>query len=234
MAALGTYQTTLFAQGRPAVVADAVVQRITLDECSWVDVSRNWMSGADQLLETLAAGLEWRGGRRPMYGRLVDEPRLHARMDDDDPEQAELIGAMRAWLEARYGGQINNNFVNYYRDGNDSVAWHADRVGLHQIDPIVAICSLGGPRRFALRPMARQTMAGQTSAGLAKAGGESLRLTLGSGDLLVMGGACQHAWEHCVPKMAQAAPRMSLTLRHVDDGPGSGVGDDWWYGPAPG
>lgn len=217
MAALGTYQTTLFAQGRPAVVADAAVQRITLDENSWVDVSRNWMCGADHLLETLAAGLEWRGGRRPMYGRLVDEPRLHARLDLDDPMQAGLVDAMRAWLEARYGGAINNNFVNYYRDGNDSVAWHADRIGLHQIDPIVAICSLGGPRRFALRPMG---------------GGEAVRLTLGSGDLLVMGGACQHAWEHCVPKMAHAAPRMSLTLRHVDDGPGLGVGDDWWYGPA--
>jgi alkylated DNA repair dioxygenase AlkB len=218
MAALGTYQTTLFAQGRPAVVADAAVQRITLDEFSWVDLSRNWMTGADALLETLAAELEWRGGRRPMYGRLVEEPRLHARMDDDDPEQAELIGAMRAWLEARYGGEINNNFVNYYRDGNDSVAWHADRIGIRQVDPIVAICSLGGPRRFGLRPIG---------------GGESVRLTLGSGDLLVMGGACQHGWEHCVPKMASAAPRMSLTLRHVDDGPGTGSSQDWWYRRGP-
>ena len=210
MAALGTYQTTLFAQGRPAVVVGAAVQRITLDEVSWVDLSRHWMQGADLLLEQLANGLQWRGGRRPMYGRLVDEPRLHGRLDLDDPEQAGLVDAMRAWLEARYGGKVNNNFVNYYRDGNDSVAWHSDRIGLEQVDPIVAICSLGGPRRFGLRPMG---------------GGESVRLTLGSGDLLVMGGACQHGWEHCVPKMAHAAPRMSLTLRHVDDGPG----DDWWY-----
>ncbi|MEZ5244332.1 MAG: alpha-ketoglutarate-dependent dioxygenase AlkB [Acidimicrobiales bacterium] len=209
MAALGSYQTTLFAQGRPAVVADAAVQRITLDECSWVDVSRNWMDGADQLLEKLADDLEWRGGRRPMYGRLVDEPRLHGRLDLDDPEQATLVDAMRSWLESRYDGEINHNFVNYYRDGNDSVAWHADRIGLLQIDPIVAICSLGGPRRFGLRRMG---------------GGESVRLTLGSGDLLVMGGACQHAWEHCVPKMAHAAPRMSLTFRHIDDNGGEIVG----------
>jgi len=210
MAALGTYQTTLFALGQPAVVADAAVQRIRLDELSWVDISRNWMSGADQLLEKLATELEWRGGRRPMYGRLVEEPRLHGRLNLDDPEQGALVDAMKAWLEARYGGEINNNFVNYYRDGHDSVAWHADRIGLHQVDPVVAICSLGGVRRFSLRPMG---------------GGESVRLTLGSGDLLVMGGACQHDWEHCVPKMASAEPRMSLTLRHVNDGPG----EDWWY-----
>jgi alkylated DNA repair dioxygenase AlkB len=204
MAALGTYQTTLFAQGQPAVVADAAVQRINLDEFSWIDLSRNWMSGADQLLEKLAAELVWRGNRRPMYGRLVEEPRLHGRLDLDDPEQAALVVAMKAWLEARYGGEINSNFVNYYRDGNDSVAWHADRIGLQQVDSVVAICSLGGARRFSLRPMG---------------GGESVRLTLGSGDLLVMGGACQHGWEHCVKPQVHADPRMSLSFRHVEDNP---------------
>ncbi len=202
MAALGTYQTTLFAQGQPAVVADAAVHRITLDEFSWVDLSRNWLQGADLLLEKLATDLPWRGGRRPMYGRVVEEPRLHARLDLDDPEQAALVDAMQAWLEARYGGEINHNFVNYYSDGNDSVAWHADRIGLHQVDPIVALCSLGGPRRFGLRPMG---------------GGESVHLTLGSGDLIVMGGACQHGWEHCVKPQVHANPRMSLTFRHIED-----------------
>ena len=34
-----------------------------------------------------------------------------------------------------------------------------------------------------------------------------------------MGGACQHAWEHAVPKMASAPPRMSLSYRHVVDRP---------------
>ena len=210
MTALGTYQTTLFAQGEPAVVADAVVHRIVLDELSWVDVGRNWLDGADGLLGRLATEIEWRGGIRPMYGRLVEEPRLHGCLDLAQPPIAALVDDMTAWLERRYGEGINANFVNYYRDGTDSVAWHADRIGLHQVDPIVAICSLGGPRRFGLRPMG---------------GGGSVRLTLGSGDLLVMGGACQHGWEHCVPKMAHAAPRMSITLRHVDDR----FGEDWWY-----
>lgn len=201
---LGPYQTTLFAQGRPAVVADAAVQRIPLDECSWVDLSRNWLRGADPLLERLADEIPWRGGRRPMYGRLVEEPRLHGRIDHGIPEHRALLDSMTDWLERRYGGEISPDFVNYYRDGDDSVAWHADRIGHRRIDPIVAICSLGGPRRFGLRP---------------KGGGEALRLTLGSGDLLVMGGACQHRWEHRVPKMAAAAPRMSITMRHIADGP---------------
>ena len=38
---------------------------------------------------------------------------------------------------------------------------------------------------------------------------------LGQGDLLVMGGACQHQWEHAVPKVARTAgPRLSIMFRH--------------------
>jgi alkylated DNA repair dioxygenase AlkB len=28
-----------------------------------------------------------------------------------------------------------------------------------------------------------------------------------------MGGAIQHDWEHCVPKVAAAGPRISITFR---------------------
>ena len=214
MAALGTYQTTLFAQGDPAVVAGAAVHRIPLDDHSWVDLGRGWLDGADELLVRLAAQLAWKGGRRPMYGALVEEPRLHSSPDLFDPTTPEVIREMAVALDERYDEGLDATFVNYYRTGADSVAWHADRVGRHQIDPIVAVVSLGGPRRFHLRPMG---------------GGESAKLVLGSGDLLVMGGACQHTWEHSVPKMASAPPRMSVTLRraaHIDD-------DQWWHHTEP-
>jgi len=79
------------------------------------------------------------------------------------------------------------------------VAWHSDRIGINPDDSLVAIVSLGGPRRFLLRP---------------KGGGRSRAFTLASGDLLVMGGACQRSWEHSVPKTATASPRMSVTFRH--------------------
>ena len=37
---------------------------------------------------------------------------------------------------------------------------------------------------------------------------------LGEGDLFVMGGSCQHDWEHCVRKVAAAGPRLSIMFRH--------------------
>jgi alkylated DNA repair dioxygenase AlkB len=72
---------------------------------------------------------------------------------------------------------------------------------------------VGEPRRFLLRPKAKGT------------GRAAQRLLLGRGELLVTGGATQRAWEHSVPKVASAGPRMSLTFRHgllpLSGGPGT-------------
>ena len=65
--------------------------------------------------------------------------------------------------------------------------------------PTVAIVSTGQPRPFHLRP---------------RGGGASRSWQLGHGDLFVMGGSCQHDWEHCVPKIAAAGPRLSIMFRH--------------------
>ena len=46
-------------------------------------------------------------------------------------------------------------------------------------------------------------------------GGPSIGYDLGRGDLLVMGGTCQRTWDHAVPKVARAGPRISLTFRPV-------------------
>jgi alkylated DNA repair dioxygenase AlkB len=180
------------------------IERTVLDPCCWVDVARDWLLGGDDLLIELLDRLPWQGGTRLMYGKIMDEPRLTARRFD--PLAAGLppvVGAMAAALADHYGRPFDAMFCNYYRTGADSVAWHADRVGRRQVDPLVAIISLGGPRRFRLRPMAPARALGQPS----------LAWALRSGDLLVMGGAMQHHWEHSVPKTSRANPRMSVTLR---------------------
>jgi alkylated DNA repair dioxygenase AlkB len=105
-------------------------------------------------------------------------------------------------LSDRYGVEFDSMGLNLYRDGRDSVAWHGDRIAREIAEPLVAIVSIGEPRRFLLRPKSRGT-------GLA-----TVRLVLGRGELLVTGGTTQRAWEHSVPKVASAGPRMSLTFRH--------------------
>jgi alkylated DNA repair dioxygenase AlkB len=90
--------------------------------------------------------------------------------------------------------------ANLYRDGRDSVAWHGDRVARTIAEPLVAIVSLGHPRRFLLRPK--------------EGGAARLALDPQHGDLVVMGGTSQRGWQHTIPKVASAGPRISVTLRH--------------------
>ncbi|MFN2626202.1 MAG: alpha-ketoglutarate-dependent dioxygenase AlkB, partial [Mycobacteriales bacterium] len=105
----------------------------------------------------------------------------------------------------RYGVPFDSVWVNLYRDGTDSVAWHGDRNAKTQSNPLVATVSLGSARKFQMR---RKGTAKITHV-----------FEPGHGDLLVMGGACQHDWEHTVPKVAKVrGPRMSVTIRHSGDG----------------
>ena len=98
-----------------------------------------------------------------------------------------------------YARPFDSIGFNLYRDGHDSVAWHSDRERYELEDPTVAIVSTGQPRPFHVRP---------------RGGGASRSWQLGHGDLFVMGGSCQHDWEHCVPKVAAAGPRLSIMFRH--------------------
>ena len=97
-----------------------------------------------------------------------------------------------------YGIGLPSFSANYYRDGNDSVAWHGDNSGKLVETTVVAIVSLGSPRRLLLRP---------------KGGGPSRCFPLAQGDLLVMGGTCQRTFDHAVPKTASAGPRISIMFR---------------------
>jgi alkylated DNA repair dioxygenase AlkB len=105
---------------------------------------------------------------------------------------------VRHALASHYGVPLRTVGCNYYRDGRDSVAWHRDRELRHLDRTLVAIVTLGGPRPFLVRPYG---------------GGRSRDIRPGSGDLLVMGGRCQADWEHSVPKVRSAPPRLSLSLR---------------------
>jgi alkylated DNA repair dioxygenase AlkB len=191
-------QRTLLGDGEPAVAPVARIERIALDRGSWVDVARGWLRGADTLLDVLVAQVPWHQGRRRMYERMVDDPRLSAWYRSDAKLPHPALAAMRAALGRHYGVQFGSVGCNYYRDGRDSVAWHRDRE-LRELDnTLVAIVTLGGPRAFLLRR---------------RGGGNSVDLRPAAGDLVVMGGRCQADWEHSVPKAKAAPPRVSVSMR---------------------
>jgi alkylated DNA repair dioxygenase AlkB len=200
------WQPSLFASSDGVDVESSFsrLRRIDLDSTSWVDHATEWVSGADHLFEQILTGRGWRQRSRHMYDKRVLEPRLTAPWSLASGERLEppILERIRLVLSDRYGREFDSVGFNLYRDGRDSVAWHADRIAKEVQDPIVALISLGEPRKFLLRP---------------KGGGQSRVFLLGRGDLLATGGQTQRTWEHSVPKVSVAGPRISLAYRHAMD-----------------
>ena len=197
-------QTCLFGAGQPRLDPElAGLRRIALGGRAWIDHLAGWVEGHAALFEALRETTRWQHQRRRMYERVVDVPRLVATLPDDGPGHPVLVEATAA-LSRRYGLALDRISLAYYRDGRDSVAWHGDRLGRLVDDTVVAIVSVGAPRRFLLRRTA---------------GGASRAFDLGWGDLLVMGGSCQRTWQHAVPKAAFAEPRVSIQFRPAVEDP---------------
>jgi alkylated DNA repair dioxygenase AlkB len=171
-------------------------QRRWLDEEVWVDLVRGFVHGHAALFDTLRERVQWESHRRWMYERVVDVPRLTAGRPEG--ERLDVVARMADALGERYGTAFHSITFALYRDGRDSVAWHRDKEIRDLAEAHVALAVLGEPRPFMLRPLG---------------GGASVSFNPGWGDLLVMGGACQRTFEHCVPKVKHAGPRMSIMFR---------------------
>ena len=198
-----TWQPSLFESGETPGIDESfsALSRIELDETSWLDHAPGWVSGSDLLFADLLESKEWGQRTRKMYDKVVVEPRLTSgwRAESGDPLEPAILERMRRVLSDRYEVEFDSVGLNLYRDGKDSVAWHRDRIKKEVVDPIVVLVSLGDRRKFLVRPYG---------------GGRSKTLMLGRGDLLVTGGKFQREWEHSVPKVASAGPRISIAFRH--------------------
>jgi alkylated DNA repair dioxygenase AlkB len=195
-------QGSLFGTTEPSTAELTALQRTPLDEFSWIDYAPMWLRGADDVFDELLSTLPWIQRRNiQMYDQILDEPRLVHwwSVASGEPEPLPLLQSVRDRLSKHYRMRFDSIGFNLYRDGNDSVAWHGDRHRHVVTDPIVAILSVGAGRQLRLRP---------------RGGGASRSWDLGYGDLFVMGGACQHEWEHSIPKAKGVGPRISITFRH--------------------
>lgn len=109
---------------------------------------------------------------------------------------------LRDQVQRLTGHAYNSVLLNLYRNGQDSMGWHADDEPELGTNPAIASVSLGATRRFKLRHRRRPETA--------------VTLDLAHGDVLLMAGATQHAYVHAVPKTARpAGERINLTWRWV-------------------
>lgn len=170
---------------------------------------------AEALMATLQTSLAWSQKPIRLFGREVMQPRLVAFYADegvsyrysgltwDGQGWPQSLWTLKQQIERDSGGRFNSVLCNRYRDGADSMGWHADNEPELGQNPVIASLSLGGERRFALKP--RRPEHGSTVA-----------YALQSGSLLIMAGDLQHHWLHQVPKTKRSVEeRINLTFRWI-------------------
>lgn len=159
---------------------------------------------ADQWFGLLMRNAQWATYRRMMYEREVAVPRLMAGYRDDGKSElpeplAEAFAEMRSLVSAPF----NSVGLNLYRDENDSVAPHGDKVEKLVAGQPIAVLSLGETRRMSIRPR--------------RDPGRVRHIDLEAGSVLVMSYESQLTHEHGIPKLtARCGPRISLAFRCFD------------------
>jgi len=202
-----TFQTSLFddVDAEPHLgELHGRVRRIVLDNGAWIDIRPEWVANSDELFERLALGVPWHADKREMFERVVAVPRLVSWFGAGATFPDPILSTAQARLNEYYRAPAEQTLITaglcFYRTGDDSVAWHGDRVGSAiNRDTMVAIVSVGAARTLSIRP---------------KGGGDTLKFPLGHGDLIVMGGSAQRTYEHAILKTRQAlGPRISIQFR---------------------
>lgn len=175
----------------------------------WLD-----SAAADQALMALLDEIEYTQHEVRMFGRVLPAPRLSAWIGDPGasyrysrvrhqplPWTPRLL-KIRQRLERDLGRPFNSVLVNRYRDGNDSMGWHADDEPELGVDPVIASVSLGAVRTLHFRS--------------SPPGANKFRMELHHGSLLLMAGRTQACYQHAIHKTrAVLAERINLTFRQI-------------------
>ena len=155
---------------------------------------------AQEWFAILHAKAAWTHLQRPMYDRVVDVPRLLASYRSEAFPAELPLADMLARVQAIVPAPYNGVGMNLYRDGNDSVAMHSDKMHLLTKPHPIALVSLGDPRRMLIR-----SKTGDRSA---------IAIDLEPGSLLCMSHASQLTHEHGIPKTRKPqGPRISAVFR---------------------
>jgi alkylated DNA repair dioxygenase AlkB len=169
---------------------------------------------SDQLLTQLTKETPWKQSTQKMWDKKYLTPRLTSwhgdigtdysvsgKISNPNPWTPELL-MLKEKVEKVAGIQFNSVLLNYYRDGNDSVAWHSDRESVLGKYPIIASVSFGQVRSFDIRNKADHS--------------EHYSVRLEHGSFLLMKAGLQEHWEHRIAKSTKLMKaRVNLTFRVV-------------------
>ena len=169
---------------------------------------------SDELLQKFIATTPWKQGTQKMWDKEYLTPRLtswHGEIGTDysvsgkisnpNPWTPELL-ILKEKVEEVANAKFNSVLLNYYRDSNDSVAWHSDKESILGRNPVIASMSFGQVRSFDIRNKADHS--------------EHYSVRLEHGSFLLMKAGLQEGWEHRIAKSTKPMKaRVNLTFRLV-------------------
>ena len=167
----------------------------------------------DRLMNTLRQHIPWRQESLWIAGQARLVPRLQCWMGDAGSNYGysgirmnpvpwhPAVLEIKDRIESLSPGNFNSVLLNYYRNGQDSVAWHADDEAELGTDPVIASVSLGAERPFQMKRKDKT---------------EKHQILLRHGSLLIMGKGIQNKWLHQLPKVKDLQEaRINLTFRKI-------------------
>lgn len=168
----------------------------------------------NELFDQVLLNLHWRQQQIVVFNRSHNEPRLSAWYGDPGCSYTysgitlqplrwiEPLLKIKKTCEELCGATFNSVLANLYRDGNDSMGWHADDEPELGPNPTIASVSFGAERRFDLRHKVTK---------------EKVQVILPHGSILIMSGETQAHWMHSIAKTKKVSePRVNLTYRFIN------------------
>lgn len=191
----------------------------TLD---WLDfggsrlgLNQRYVTNPQALYQQLCDECQWSQPEVFLFGKRRKVPRLNAFYGDRGVEyrysglthRAEgwpaSLQVLKTRIDRLLGTRFNTVLLNWYRDGDDTMGYHADDEAVLGPEPIIASVSLGVPRRFVMKRRDNPK--------------DKREVLLEGGSLLVMAGRFQHDWLHAVPASRRVREgRINLTFRRVN------------------
>lgn len=207
-------QTSLFdAESQPETKLSHELKEGSLDEYPTAftpDESNKFRS-------LLLTSTPWRQDHLTIAGKAIPVPRLQCWMGDANSVYSysgirltpvswtHPVMEIRQRIFQLTGYEFNSVLLNLYRDGQDSVAWHADDEPELGPDPIIASVSFGYERVFQLKPK---------NEPLSKT--NKYQFLLRNGSIVIMKNGIQNKWVHQIPKVKhKIGERINLTFRTI-------------------
>lgn len=158
--------------------------------------------------------LKWEQHNIKIFGKSIPQPRLTALYAENTTPYSysnltlephlfpDELAALQKKITDLTGTNFTHCLTNLYRDGMDSMGWHADDEKELGKNPVIASLSLGAVRKFQMKHKIKKE--------------HRFTLELAHGSLLIMQGTTQDFWKHQLPKTKKVHnSRINLTFRKI-------------------